>query len=198
MMCSFQVMTEPTPTRRLLEAVAAGNESARRALLQAWGPTVLAWCARLGGSGTDPEDAAQEVVLRMLDALPGLREPRAFHAWVFRITRGVLARERRRAWVRWRWPGALPEDTSPYDPERDARAADVRAALQAMPRIQREVLVLCEVEARTDAEAAELLSLPVGTVKSRLRHARRAFEREARRRGLVDEDTLAQCGWGSR
>ena len=192
------MMKEARPTPALLEAVASGNDLARRALVEAWGPTVLAWCARLGGPGLDPEDAAQEVVLRLLDALPRLRDPEAFPTWIFRITRTVLVRERRRAWVRRRWPGTPPDCTSRDDPEQDALAADVRAAVEAMPPDLREVLVLCEVEARTDDEAAAILTIPVGTVKSRLRRARLAFEREARCRGLLDETQVPECEWGSR
>lgn len=191
-------MTEASPSSELLQAVVAGNESARRALIQAWGPTVLAWCARLGGPGIDAEDAAQEVVLHLLDALPALSDARAFPAWLFRITRTVLARERRQAWVRRRRPGAPPDISSLDDPYRDALAADVRAALEAMPQTLREVLVLCEVEARTDKEAAALLGIPPGTLKSRLRRARQAFEREVRRRGLLfDEGPFAECEWGN-
>ena len=48
-----------------------------------------------------------------------------------------------------------------------------------MPALHREVLVLCDLEGRSAAEAAELLSVPVGTVKSRLRLGRQRFRKLA-------------------
>src|SRR5688500_1247992 len=81
---------------------------ARTRLVETWLPVVLRWCATLGGPRVDPEDAAQEVLIvamRRIDALYG--DERAA-AWLFGITRRVLAQHRRRAWAR-RWiPGLAP------------------------------------------------------------------------------------------
>ena len=58
--------------------------------------------------------------------------------------------------------------------------------LDSLPRAQREVLVLCELEEHSGREVAELLSIPLGTVKSRLRAARRAFRVALEQRGARD------------
>jgi RNA polymerase sigma-70 factor (ECF subfamily) len=63
----------------------------------------------------------------------------------------------------------------------------VREALARLPEAQREVLVLCEMEGRTDEEAAALLGIPSGTAKSRLRLARARFQVVAQRMGLDEE-----------
>jgi RNA polymerase sigma-70 factor (ECF subfamily) len=110
--------------------------------------------------------------------------------WLFGITRRRLADLRRLCWVQ-RWvPGLVIEaDTSGHDAERQAGMSElslrVQATLDALPIREREILVLLHVEGRTSAEAAAILDVPVGTVKSRLRVARAHFVRAARRHGLV-------------
>lgn len=169
-----------------LRAAAGGDRDAIDALALAWGPTVLRWCARLGGPRVDPEDAAHDAFVRVLDKLHTLRDPQAFPAWLFQTCRSVISLHRRRAWVR-RWAGAIVGDVpDPADRFADSDlAAAVQAALDVLPDELRELLVLCEVEERTDLEAAALLGIPVGTAKSRLRRARERFATEAITRGLA-------------
>ncbi len=175
----------------LVSAAREDRPGARDRLLDASLPLVLAWCRRMGGPKVDAEDAAHDVLVIVLTRMEGLRRDDRFESWLYGITRRVLAAHRRRAWVR-RWvPGIPPEAADRRaDPcreaERSETVAEVHDLLDRMPARQREVLVLCEVEDRTDAEAALLLGIPVGTVKSRLRSARTRFRSLARRSdGLV-------------
>ena len=73
------------------------------------------------------------------------------------------------------------------DPEQELTAKRARErvwdALSTLDQAHREVIVMCLLEERTNAEAASLLGIPVGTVKSRLRVARSTFKR-----ALEDED----------
>ncbi len=174
----------------LVEAAARGEPGARDKLVDHWLPVVLGWCARLGGPKVDPEDAAHDALIVMLDRLHSLRDPGCFSSWLFGITRRVLAKHRRQAWVK-RWvPGLIPEavdsEASPFHcywlSETSRR---VQQALEQLPPAQREVLVLCDLEERTDLEVAELLDIPLGTVKSRLRLARRKFRIIAEQNSLV-------------
>lgn len=139
-------------------------------------PTVLRWCARLGGPAVDAEDAAQDVLEVAVRRYPSLRDATALEAWLFGITRRVLAKHRRRAW--WtRWAGNIsaerPADTP--GPEglagRRERARQLQHWLEQLPQAQREVVVLCALEERSRSEAAHLLGIPEGTVKSRYRLA---------------------------
>lgn len=176
-------------TPALVHAALAGEEAAYDALVAGWGPTILRWCARLGGPRVDAEEAAADVVERLFLRLPTLRDPAAFPAWIFRTTRGVIAHHRRRAWLR-RWiPGLVPDVEDPavgpgrrYELSETARV--VQAILETLPLELREVLVLCDVDERSGTEVAMLLAIPLGTVKSRLRRARTVFRAEAARRGL--------------
>ena len=156
-------------------------------LVDAWAVPVLRWCARLGGPRIDPEDAAQDVFERVLRRLPTLRDPATLPAWLFQLTRRVVIDHRRRAWLR-RWVGGtVPDVSDPRGVDDADTARVVHAVLDVLPRDLREVLVLCDLEERTADEAAELVSVPVGTIRSRLRRARERFEVEARRRDLVPD-----------
>jgi RNA polymerase sigma-70 factor (ECF subfamily) len=170
-------------------------------LCDVWLPVVLGWTTRLGGPRIDPEDAAHDVFLVVFRRIGDVERVEAFKSWLFGITRRVIAAHRRRAWLR-RWlPGAVPEVASgAEDPGRRAEqtqtADQVWSALLALPDHHREVLVLCDLEERADSEVAELLQVPKGTVKSRLRRARLAL-----REGMTDlfdgsgiEDDLEPAG----
>jgi RNA polymerase sigma-70 factor, ECF subfamily len=184
----------------LVPAAREDLPGARDALLDACLAPVLAWCRRLGGSKVDAEDAAHDVLVVVLTRLGQLEQDDRFESWLYGVTRRVLAGHRRKAWVR-RWvPGKLPEAIDPgASPFAEAAlsetAAEVRDVLDRLPARQREVLVLCEVEDRTDVETAELLGVPVGTVKSRLRLARNRFRSIAQRRPTLA--TLYEApSWG--
>lgn len=173
-------------------AAMSGSEDAVEAVAEAWLPQVYAWCHRLGGPRVDAEDAAHEVLIVMCRRIGRVRAAAQFPSWLFGITRRVIANHRRRAWVR-RWvPGASldREEDRRWSPLRTVDAAQtadaVWAALESLPTQQREVLVLIELEERTGPEVAELVGVPLGTIKSRLRVARRAF-REAMRAEMGDE-----------
>ena len=174
----------------LVEAAARGEPGPREQLVDQWLPVVLGWCARLGGPKVDHEDAAHDVLIVMLDRLDSLRDPSRFSSWLFGITRRVLAKHRRQAWVK-RWvPGLQPEladpEATPFHRYRLSETSRrVQQALEQLPPAQREVLVLCDLEERTDLEAAELLGIPLGTVKSRLRLGRRKFRIIAEQNKLV-------------
>ena len=138
---------------------------------------VMRWCLRLGASNVDAEDATHEVFLVVFRRLESLREPRAFPAWLYGITRRVLAAQRRKAWVR-RWvpglqPIAIDPQPSPLHVIQSSELAQrVWDALTHLPDKHREILTLCDLEERPDSEVAALLQIPKGTVKSRLRRAR--------------------------
>lgn len=122
----------------------------------------------------DGEDAAQEAMVAVFHHLRDLREPGALRSWVRAIaTREAVRVARRRSAAPLReLPDELPgrADTE--------TVADVRDLLARLQPEQRAILVLRDVEGLEEQEAAELLGVPLGTVKSRLHRARRAFRRE--------------------
>lgn len=188
-----------SPDAHELAAARDGHPEAQNALIARALPSVLAWCARLGGPRVDPEDAAQDVMIVVLARLHTVAHPDRFPAWVFGITRRVLAQHRRRVWLR-RWLPEPAEESADWTHHPGARAElsemgrRVQAALAELPQAQREVLILCDLEDRSDSEAADLLRIPLGTVRSRLRLARTRFLTVAAEHGLSGAELVERPG----
>lgn len=168
----------------LLAAAQAGDTVALNELVRAVAPSVVAWCTRLGGPGVVAEDAAQDVLVVLFTRLSSVPGAAGLRPWLWGVTRRVLSDHRKRAWVR-RWvPGIFLDRPDPAaGPDHrhglSEQARLVERLLDEMPVAQREVFVLCDIEGETDTAAADLLGLPLGTVKSRLRLARARFKAPA-------------------
>ena len=174
------VKTKSTRTGPDWAVVQARDSQALEQLFTSWMPTVLQWCRRLGGPRVDHEQAAQEVFIVVLRKLETVRSERALPSWIYSVCRRVVSQHRREAFGR-RWDSesvAEPRATVVDMEGRDALRR-VWALMEELPDDLREVLMLCDVEQRTDAEAAELIGIPVGTAKSRLRRARARFREAA-------------------
>ncbi|MCB9665996.1 MAG: sigma-70 family RNA polymerase sigma factor [Alphaproteobacteria bacterium] len=181
-------MPTPTTPPDLVRAAAAGDPAAWDRLLTAWLPVVIGWCRRLGGPDMDAEDLAHDTFLKVFDRLGQLRDPVAFPAWLYQATRDTIRKRRARS-ARWGRVLALlprPAPLRPHLPDPHAGTLMLRL-LQELPDAQREVVVLCVVEERTREEAAVLLDVPVGTVKSRMRLGMTRLRTLAEEVGLITE-----------
>lgn len=183
---------------RRLAALRAGEPDALGALYEEFATPVLGWCIRLGGPGVDAEDAAQLVFEKAFAALPRFRGESSLSTWLFGVTRGVLANQRRRAaFRRFLHLDAVPEPAAPGEhADGELLAAELRArvqrALSRLPEGPRELLVLAVLEERPAAEVAEMLGVPVGTVYSRQHAARRAFAEALRAEGVTGREGLGE------
>ncbi|NUR83340.1 MAG: sigma-70 family RNA polymerase sigma factor [Nonomuraea sp.] len=138
-------------------------------LLDALAPYVNRFCGPIALS--DGPDAAQEALIAIFRGLKGLREPDALYGWA----RSIAVREAVRVAKR-RIPAAEFDDELPSRQDVE-RAADVRDVLARLSPEHRAVLVLRDLEGLDEQRAAELLSVPVGTIKSRLSRARDNFRK---------------------
>ena len=184
-------MPPSLPKWDLADVVGAsqGDSAAWARLGRCWGPVVLRWCSFMGGNKVDPEDAAQQVFVVVWRRLDSLRDPERFPSWLYGITRRVLADQRRSAWTR-RWlPGVQPDriDSKP-SPERRAVQNElsrrVGDALDRLSTKHRELLILCDLQGHTVAEAADMVGIRLNTAKSRLIRARIRFAAIAEAMGL--------------
>lgn len=153
----------------VVRAAQRGDPVALDALVRALAPYVGRVCGAIALDRGD--DAMQETFMAVLRGLRGLREPAALHGWVRRIA----VREAVRVASDRRDLSRLPEwvDAPARLPDLDA-VLDVRAALAGLSPQHRAVLVLRDLDGLPESEVAALLSVPEGTVKSRLHRARAA------------------------
>lgn len=132
-------------------------------------------------SDEDALDATQDTLVKMLHHLEQFDERRNFSSWVFGIARNRCIDEHRRR--KRRSPDEPGEivDSGPSPVEltaRSQRADHLLSALDEIPPMYREVLVLYHFEHLKYGEIAEALDLPMGTVMNRIFRARKKL-REA-------------------
>lgn len=139
----------------------------------------------------DAEDLVQETYLKAFRSFASFQPGTNFRAWIFQILKNTFlsarARTQRRETVTLSWEDVLPQLPARIDViesilfER-SRLDAIRIAIEQLPVIFREVLLLRDVEEASYLEIAEILSIPLGTVMSRLARARKAV-RESFRSG---------------
>lgn len=178
--------------QRLLERCRAGDEASWRQLFDAHYAFVHRTVRRLGVVGAEADDLAQDVFLVAFRRLSDFQQGR-LTTWLYRIAANVVSDRHRRRTVRDALFGLFgataAESVDERTPQRDVEAreaeAQVAQVLQRMAPKKREVFVLFELEHLSGEDIAERVGIPVGTVWTRLHHARRDFERIARKRGYV-------------
>src|ERR1700722_5264568 len=132
---------------------------------------------------SNAEDLVQETYLKALRSFPSFQPGTNFRAWMFRILRNTFLSSRstldRRMTVEIDSEDAVPAlPVTSATPEslliERYRENAVRNAIEQLPIIFREVLLLCDVEDVSYREISEILLIPMGTVMSRLARARKA------------------------
>jgi RNA polymerase sigma-70 factor (ECF subfamily) len=139
---------------------------------------------RLGVADADVEDLLQEVFVVVHRRLSSFDRSSRITTWLFGICLRVAAAYRRRAFRRReRAVADVPEEPAPDDanPEQAAVARQARArlgaALDLMDLEKRALFVMFEIDEVPCEAIAEMLSIPLGTVYSRLHAARKDFDR---------------------
>jgi RNA polymerase sigma-70 factor (ECF subfamily) len=135
----------------------------------------------LTGDRSDAEDLVQETFAKALKGFRSFEDGTNLRAWMYRILRNSyltsksgLAAQRTSSLEEDEEQGLTASSMSPeallLRQESYATAAD---ALEALPAAYREIILLCEVEELSYREMAQILSVPIGTVMSRLARARK-------------------------
>ncbi len=158
----------------------AGERGARERLAARWQPRLLRAARRLLRDDEMAREAVQEAWAGICRGWGALDDPAKFPAWAF----GVLHRkcaDRLRAEVRRRratapLDGPLDEIAAPAPAAPDGLAIDLGRALGALSPDHRAAAVLYFGEGLSLAEIAAATRAPVGTVKSRIFHARRQLK----------------------
>jgi RNA polymerase sigma-70 factor (ECF subfamily) len=159
-----------------IAAALEGDAAARSWLLRQHSTPVYRFCLRMLGNEEDAQDAAQDTMVKVLRNLHRYRSDWRFSTWVFGIARNTCIDEHRRRKRRRTTSEVEVVDTkaSPLDlTERDLQAHRLRGALDQLPPLYREVLLLYHFEQLKYREIADLLDLPMGTVMNRIFRARK-------------------------
>lgn len=175
-------MTALKPTDdELLSAMLGGDEEALATLYRRRQGGIYRFALQMSGSPALSEDVTQEVfMILMRDGVTYDSARGSLSAFLFGVARNLvrqrLGREQLYVSIDDDGGGAMDEfhgADSPLDElSRDETIESVRRAILSLPARYREVIVLCELQELSYAEAASALDCAIGTVRSRLHRAR--------------------------
>ena len=166
---------------QLIDEALAGESSAFGQLVRKYQDRLFNTIVHVAGGREEAEDVVQEAFVQAFVKLETFRGKSAFYTWLYRIAFNVAVSRRRRKRPEVsveqsrELSGNEPLDAgeSPGDRvERRERADQVQAALAMLTEDHRAILLLREMEGCEYDTIAEILDLPVGTVRSRLHRAR--------------------------
>ena len=151
-----------------------GDRKALALLVKRWSPKIQRHAMRLTQEHSVAQDITQETWISVVKGIGKLRDPAAFKVWIYRIASNKCA-----SWIRSRQqqrrvvaeqqknnPGAYPPEPG------NEKVTRMKGILNELPANQRVVLTLFYLEEHSMREISQILGLPVGTIKSRLYHAR--------------------------
>lgn len=172
---------QPATDRSLVDPARNGDLDAFEEIVRARMDAVYRLSFAILGNEADARDAAQETFVSAWRRIGSVRDADRFDAWLQRVAVNAARMTHRARWRRSvreipssRIAGSdqLPATATPA--ERDGRTLE--SALRRLTVDQRSILALHHLDGRPLTELAEILEIPVGTVKSRLRTARQALQ----------------------
>jgi RNA polymerase sigma-70 factor (ECF subfamily) len=179
--------------RELIAAARAGDRVAIDELLARYEQPIYRFGLRMCGDEESAREVLQETMLAAFRHLPGFRGDAALSTWLYQIARSFCIKERRGERPRAELDEQLADPAPP--PDRQAHARQIGAALaeaiRSLPADQREVLVLRDVEGLSAEEAASVVGVEVGALKSRLHRARLAMREHLA--GVLDARQTEPC-----
>lgn len=164
---------------QLISRTLQGESDAFGVLVMRWERQIYGLALRVLGREEDAKDICQETFLSAFRNLSKFRGEAQFSSWIYRIALNLcntkIRRERSKQTIeldenveipeRWAKPNVIDSHAAA---SREEVAVLVRKALKALPPDMREVIVMKEYEGLKFDEIAEILKIPVSTVKTRL------------------------------
>jgi RNA polymerase sigma-70 factor (ECF subfamily) len=172
--------SESAPDSALLVAVANGDGTAARVLIDRLAPRLLSHATRVLSDRAEAEDVVQETLVRLWKIAPEWRQGEAkVSTWCFRVLVNLCTDK-----LRARKPhvdiDAIAEPAADLQSVVEqmtdvARRGALDAALGALPDRQRQAVVLRHIEERSNPEIAEIMDIGVEAVESLVARGKRAL-----------------------
>jgi RNA polymerase sigma-70 factor (ECF subfamily) len=174
---------EALSDEELIRASTRNDHEPFRVLVRRHKDRIFGLIMRQVGERATAEDLSQEIFIRAFNGLPKFRFDAAFSTWLTRIALNQINtfftskryRESKRS---------QPFDLGQHDAAQGENEEQIneeqlkrfREGLALLKPIHRDVIVLCGLEGRSYEETAQILNIPIGTVRSRLNHARQQLQ----------------------
>jgi RNA polymerase sigma-70 factor (ECF subfamily) len=188
--------------RRLIADVVAGRTEAFAELVGRYQDRLFHVAYRVVDNPDDAADVVQDVFVNAFQSLSTFKGDSEFFTWLYRIAFNTAISFKRRKKVTVSLDGRRDSDPSlePIDPSLDSapgsdleRREDERVLTEALTKLSgehRAVLVLKDLEGMKYEEIAEVMGVPIGTIRSRLHRARLEL------RNLLDPDAVGLVDTG--
>ncbi|MFF0425483.1 RNA polymerase sigma factor [Streptomyces sp. NPDC004520] len=181
------------PDERLIRAAQDGDVTSLTTVVMESQPHVRRFALSLCASPQDAEDAAQEALIILYRKIGTLRATGALASWMFRIVRNECLRQVRLLVARRDgWPAEPEAGAEPSAEEAVLYRLEVEriaAAVGALPRDQRQVLIMRDVQGLPGRTVAHALGLSSAAMKSRLHRARTALRHALEATGQASDQT---------
>jgi len=174
----------------LIERCKNGDARAFDELVERYQKRVYNFAFGIAGNQDDANDVAQEAFVRVLTSIQTFRGDANFTTWIYRIVTNVYLDERKKSkshrlislddYIDLE-ENSVSRQIIDESPQPDVVAENkekylaIRKAVNSLPDYQRIIVTLYHLHDRSYEEIAEILHLPIGTVKSRLNRARLAL-----------------------
>jgi RNA polymerase sigma-70 factor (ECF subfamily) len=171
--------TDPRIDALLAVRCQLGEREAFDALIRRWAQPLRRHVARVAGDAHAAEELVQEIWLSVVQGIGRLQDPFKFRPWLFGIAHRRLMDELRGRYA----PQATEVELDALaaeapDADRVLVARELERGLARLPAGERDVLWLFYLEELSLADVAQVLAVPVGTVKSRLFRARQLLRHQ--------------------
>jgi RNA polymerase sigma-70 factor (ECF subfamily) len=174
----------------LVQRARRGDAAAFETLVRRHYRAAYAVALAVLGNPMDAEDVTQDAFVRGLERMNEVREPERFKGWLLQIVRNQSRNYRGYRRLRTARPLDTVTAAGPENPDRDAERAELRGALESalgeLSEVQREVVLLHDLEGWKHREIADSLAISQGMSRQHLMAARRAL-RERLGTGLLKE-----------
>ncbi|MBV9866817.1 MAG: sigma-70 family RNA polymerase sigma factor [Abitibacteriaceae bacterium] len=181
----------------LVERALDNDLAAFEKLVSRYQSKIVSYATRMLSDADEAEDVAQEAFVKAYRSLESFRGASSFSTWLYRIATNLCidrVRKRKRSPQQAysldepmdkeeeRGGRDVPDDSGEPSKniEREELKAQVRQTVAEMPEKLRSVLVMCDIQGMSYDDIAGILDCPIGTVKSRLFHARADLARRMR------------------
>lgn len=181
---------ERVDDRMLIDRCKEGEIAAFDELIRRYEKRVFSFAYRISGNHDDASDVTQEAFIRVFNSIKTFRGDANFTTWIYQIVKNVYLDSRKKAkshrltsldeYIDLDENSVTrqieDEGPSPIEVvEQKEREMIVQRAINSLPDYQRIIVTLYHMQHQSYEEIADILRLPIGTVKSRLNRARLAL-----------------------
>ncbi len=178
--------------RAIIDRCKCGDLGAFDELVRRYEKQVFNFAYRMTQNYDDASDIASDAFMKVYNAIESFRGDANFSTWIFRIVTNLYLDSRKRSKAHMNIPldeyidleessvTRQIEDPSPSplaQIESNERSAVISGAINELPEYQRIMVLLYHTQGKSYEEIAEIVGLPIGTVKSRLNRARLALKK---------------------